>query len=445
MTTPSILKKYQDETPLELLTHEFIRDVLAGKKSNTAMHYLLKRGRPGDRSLLVQTCHGTLRYWFLIRAAIGVDDPLQMAASGVLLFTDGLPTALRIDRARMSVLKERMAALKKMKKWKDMIDVPETIALDSVPAWLGERLKRSLGEGARWILADALLPPRYLCIRTNTILTSREDLIRELEQEGVRPVRSELDPDALLVPDGTPIDKLVPYREGRMEVQDISSQISCYLALTGIEQGRVIDACAGNGGKSLALSALMQNRGTLISMDTNERSLMRLRQRGRRASVWNYQRVHIDDERKLDPYLEWADVVLVDAPCSGLGTMRRNPDIRLHLTEEKMRELPDIQSDLLRGYSRLVRRGGRLVYSTCSVDPAENEEVVNGFLERNEDFRLTPARDLGPHLPEELFRGLFFHPMPGEDRSGFFEAVMERDRSSMDPEMDRRPKRMEIE
>jgi 16S rRNA (cytosine967-C5)-methyltransferase len=211
-----------------------------------------------------------------------------------------------------------------------------------------------------------------------------------------------------------------------MEVQDISSQIACRLSIAGIDPKRVIDACAGNGGKTLALAALMQNKGVLISIDTNEKALLRTRQRARRAQVWNYQRLALKDEKDLDQYKDWADMVLVDGPCSGLGTMRRNPDIKLHLTQEKLREFPSIQMPIVESYSRLVSKGGRLVYSTCTLNPEENEKIVYRFTSKHPEFSILPARSLIPDLPKEMFRGQFFYPMPSEDHSGFFAAIMKR-------------------
>jgi 16S rRNA (cytosine967-C5)-methyltransferase len=246
----------------------------------------------------------------------------------------------------------------------------------------------------------------------------------ELKKENVRAVASDLDMNALLLPEGTSIDSLSSYREGRLEVQDISSQLVCRLAIAGMGATRVIDACAGNGGKTLALAALMQNKGSLISMDTNERSLARLRQRGRRAQVWNYQRAHVKGWDDLRPYEGWADVVLVDAPCSGLGTLRRNPDIKLHLDREQVSKFPMVQLDLLRTYSKMVRPGGRLVYSTCTLNRSENEGVVNSFLSESKGFELKDAHNLLPDLPKDLFRGPFFQPLPADDRSGFYAAFM---------------------
>jgi 16S rRNA (cytosine967-C5)-methyltransferase len=120
-------------------------------------------------------------------------------------------------------------------------------------------------------------------------------------------------------------------------------------------------------------------------------------------------------------------MVLVDAPCSGLGTMRRNPDIKLHLTRDRLREFPQIQLPLLATYSRLVAKGGRLVYSTCTLNPDENEKVVYRFTAEHPEFTIVDASGLMPDLPGGMFRGPFFHPMPGADRSGFFSAIMRKD------------------
>jgi 16S rRNA (cytosine967-C5)-methyltransferase len=417
--------------PIEVLLKRFIEDVRDGSKSNSAMHSILRGSHlaPERRSALIRACNGDLRYWYLISDEIRSEDPLQMAAAGMMLFTDWFPGGIGIPRERLSVIKERLngsGTIRGAMGAKEAKQVPEKAALMSVPSFIKDHLYISYGETAREVLSDALLPPKYLGVRTNTLVMDRDGLASELNIEGVNATRSELDPDALLIPDGSAVDKLTAYRDGHMEVQDISSQIACRIALAGIEGKKVIDACAGNGGKTLSLAALMQNKGVLISIDPNERSLLRTRQRARRAQVWNYQRLHLKSEKDLDPYIGWADMVLVDGPCSGLGTMRRNPDIKLHLTQEQFRRFPDIQLPLLRTYSRLVAKSGRLVYSTCTLNPDENEKLIYRFNAEHPEFKIVPAKDLIPDLPRDLFRGPFFYPMPSEERSGFFAAIMKR-------------------
>jgi len=416
-------------TSTELLLLDFLKDVLEGKKGNYALHTIFKRSpmAPDGRGLFARTCQGTLRSFELISSEISSRDPAQVAAAGMFLFTDRFPSDLGLEKRRMDAIKMRVGSsdpLSRVLKANSSEQVPQKAALASAPDWLKDILSSSLGEDFRGVLADSLLPPKYLVARANSLLTDREGSLKELMDARVWAEASELDPDAILLLDGTSVDSLQAYREGRLEVQDLSSQLVCRLAVKGMTTGKVIDACAGNGGKTLALSAMMGNKGNLVSMDNNERSLSRLRQRARRAQVWNYQRVHVKGDAELEPYKDWADVVLVDAPCSGLGTLRRNPDIKLHLDREQVSKFPMIQLDLLRTYSNLVRPGGRLIYSTCTLNRSENEGVVNSFLSEAKGFELKDAHDLMPDLPKDLFRGPFFQILPADDRSGFYAAFM---------------------
>jgi len=317
---------------MELLLLDFLRSVHEGKKGNYALHAIFKNNAmpPDRRSRFARACQGTLRLHDLIASEITSRDPVQLTAAGTFLFTDRFPSDLRLEKRRLEAIKMRVRSsdpLSRVLKASSSDQVPQKASLASAPDWLKDILSSSLGEDFRKVLADSLLPPRYLGARANTLLTDREGLIKELRKAKVWVEGSELDPDGVKLLDGTSVDSLQAYREGRLEVQDLSSQLVCRLAVAGPAPSKVIDACAGNGGKTLALSALMGNKGNLVSMDTNERSLSRLRQRGRRAQIWNYQRVHVKGDEELEPYRNWADVVLVDAPCSGLGSLRRNPDI----------------------------------------------------------------------------------------------------------------------
>ncbi len=417
------------QTSTELLLLSFLKDVIDGRKGNYALHTIFKSGTipPHKRSYFATTCQGTLRLFELLSTEISSRDPVQITAAGMFLFTDRFPSDLGLDKKRLDAIRMRVKSsdpLNRVLKASSPDQVPPKASLASAPDWLKDTLSSSLGEDFRGVLADSVLPPKYLGARVNTLLTDRERLIKELNDARVWAEASDLDQDAIKLLDGTSVDSLEPYRDGRLEVQDISSQLVCRLAVKGTTDGKVIDACAGNGGKTLALSAMMGNKGNLVSMDTNERSLSRLRQRARRAQVWNYQRILVKGDADLGPYKNWADVVLVDAPCSGLGTLRRNPDIKLHLDREALSRFPPLQLDLLRTYSQLVGPGGRLVYSTCTLNRAENEGVVNSFLSEANAFELKDAHDLAPGLPKDLFRGPFFRPLPTDERSGFFAAVM---------------------
>jgi len=226
------------------------------------------------------------------------------------------------------------------------------------------------------------------------------------------------------------------FQDGLVEIQDEGSQLVA--ALVGARPGmQVADYCAGAGGKTLAIAAGMNNKGRVVAMDVLDSRLDRSAQRLRRAGVHNVERRSIVDNAKwLKRQKGNFDRVLVDAPCTGTGTWRRNPDGRWTLQPEDLAELVPKQSDILDQASRLVKPGGRLVYATCSVLPAENERQIEAFVERHTDFAVTPIAELD--LPSELAAGPYLRLSPlkhGTD--GFFGAVLTRQGPPVEEAKDR--------
>ncbi len=263
-------------------------------------------------------------------------------------------------------------------------------------------------------------PP--LIIRANLLKIKRESLRESLDHEGYSSSPTRFSPFGLVVDKKEGIFKTDAFTNGAFEVQDEGSQL--ITLLTGAKPGEfVVDACAGNGGKSLLLSGLMKNKGTIIAFETSGSKLANLRRRAARAGVLNIRTVETD---RLGEYDSRADCVLIDAPCSGMGVFRRNPDSKWRLTPEDITELAAKQKEILREYSCLVKPGGRLVYATCTISREENEEVVRGFLEERKDFHIIPASEMNPGIFGKFTTGEgFFRSLPhihGTD--GFFGAVM---------------------
>ena len=221
---------------------------------------------------------------------------------------------------------------------------------------------------------------------------------------------------------------LSAFREGLFELQDEGSQLIGQLVQARAGE-RVVDACAGAGGKALALSADMQNKGELVALDKDPQRLSELARRARRAGVFNLRLKPIPAEadgaeRALESLFGHADRVLIDAPCSGLGTLRRNPDARYRIVPGDIERYAALQRELLARFARLARKGGRVVYATCSIAREENEGVVEAFLASGAPFRLVSA---SPLVPIETTRGPYLRLFPhlhGTD--GFFAAVLER-------------------
>jgi 16S rRNA (cytosine967-C5)-methyltransferase len=262
--------------------------------------------------------------------------------------------------------------------------MPEPVRLE-VPAWVYPKLQAHFGAGLAAELA-ALVQPPTLDLRVNILKGTREQARQTLAAQGIEASATPFSPWGLRIAGRRPVTGLPLFRSGLVEIQDEGSQLVA--ALVDARPGqRVCDYCAGAGGKTLAIAMTMENRGHMVACDVSAVRLEGAVQRLRRAGVHNAER-HL-----LAPGDRWAkrrkdsfDRVLVDAPCTGTGTWRRNPDARRRLTESDLAELLPKQASILGAASGLVRSGGRLVYATCSLLPEENEAQVDAFLARTPAF-----------------------------------------------------------
>ncbi|RJY08753.1 RsmB/NOP family class I SAM-dependent RNA methyltransferase [Aurantiacibacter aquimixticola] len=290
------------------------------------------------------------------------------------------------------------------------IEADEPVAQGGIaPEWLEDRL---IASGVGQEEAEALLSRAPLDLRVNTLKAQRDALELPLDAEPLAP------PHALRVPTGTRVEDWDAYASGAIEVQDAGSQTAC-LAV-GAQPGQtVIDLCAGAGGKSLALAAAMANDGTLLASDTDRRRLSQLGPRAERAGVTVAQTLLLDPGREAEALAEWqgrADHVLVDAPCSGTGTWRRNPEARWRLTPEELEKLTALQARLLDLAATLVKTGGHISYVTCSLLDEEGAGQIDDFLARNTGWRA----DL-PELPLGTAHGQGIRLSPAHDGTdGFF-------------------------
>lgn len=262
---------------------------------------------------------------------------------------------------------------------------------ESMPDWLDARGEAELGE--RWDgELTALNRKAGVFLRANRLMGTSEETAAWLAEEGIetRPVDGL--PDALEVVSGRIGKPLLA--SGRFEIQDASSQRVA--PLLDVEPGmRVIDACAGAGGKTLQLAALMENRGEIIALDVAERKLTQLRHRAERAGV-SIVRAEVWNDSSLKQLAGWADAMLIDAPCSGLGTLKRQPDLKWRLTEPSLEKTRRLQRRLLDHYPEVVNASGRFVYATCSVLPSENEGQVAALLERDPRWKLERQETFSP-------------------------------------------------
>jgi len=270
--------------------------------------------------------------------------------------------------------------------------LPASIELD-LPDWLLERLLAQYGEPETRLLAAALNEPASLDLRVNTLKATREQAAACLATAGVAAEPTPYSPVGLRRRERTPLFKTNCFQDGLIEVQDEGSQLLSLL-LEPKRNEMVVDFCAGAGGKTLHLGALMNNTGSLYAFDVSAKRLERLKPRLQRAGLHNVRRVTIQNER--DPRVRRLagkiDRVLVDAPCSGTGTLRRNPDIKWRTID--LASLVDEQKKILAAAAGLLKPGGRLVYATCSLLRDENDEVVADFLAAHSEFSSLPAADI---------------------------------------------------
>lgn len=284
--------------------------------------------------------------------------------------------------------------------WKEMDIAPyenkpelESITFDteaieySLPDWLFSRMLDELKDEATKEI-QALNMQAGIALRVNRLLTSPQRLKTELQKtNNIETTLIETAPDALVLSKGRKLNKNPYFLKGQFEVQDLNSQrIAPFCMVTpGM---RVIDLCAGAGGKTLHLASLMRNAGEIKAFDVVSNKLRELERRAKRGKVTIIETKTLDQSFPDESLKGWADVVLIDAPCSGLGTLKRNPEIKWNLTPERLLELEQIQQNLLRSAAFLVKSKGTLIYATCSILPSENQQQVEWFLSQEDDFIL---------------------------------------------------------
>ena len=278
----------------------------------------------------------------------------------------------------------------------------------SVPEWLVEILEQELGSvWEREVIA--LNEQASTILRANTLKISPKSLVDELACENISAFTINGYPDAVQLEEKKNVFLTSAFKDGFFEVQDASSQkIGRFLEVA--EGQRVVDACAGAGGQTLHLSALMKNKGQIIALDIFEWKLAELKRRAKRAGAHNIETRLISDNKVIKRLHEKADRLLIDAPCSGLGVLKRNPDSKWKIDTEFIDRIKVEQQKILQDYSKMLKKGGKMIYATCSILPSENNLQVEKFLSNNPDFRLIKDEKI----------------MPSQGYDGFYMALIER-------------------
>ena len=278
----------------------------------------------------------------------------------------------------------------------------------SVPDWLAGLFEKELG--AKWEKEmSALNEQAPVILRANSLKISAENLVEILKEEGVNSfvLRGYL--DAVQLEEKKNVFLTSAFKEGFFEVQDASSQKIA--ELLDVKEGmRVVDACAGAGGKTLHIAALMKNKGQIIALDIYEWKLAELKRRAKRAGAFNIETRFIEDNKVIKRLHNTADRLLIDAPCSGLGVLKRNPDSKWKIDEDFINRIKTEQENILQNYSKILKKGGKMVYATCSILPSENGEQVRKFLAENTEFTLVKEENI----------------MPSDGYDGFYMALIER-------------------
>ena len=374
-----------------------------------------------DRAFVAETVFAVLRR----------GRSLEARCAGKLSDRNRLLVALAVTRGWSQrelapVLKaseeEWLAAAKAMPE----SEFPPAVRCD-LPDWLYDALETQFGADEVEKLAHALNLPAPLDLRVNTVKTNREALLARLAADDIAAVPGPLSPLAVRLRDKPALAKHPLFIEGAFEVQDEGSQLLGYL-LEPKRGEMVVDFCAGAGGKTLLLGALMKNTGRLYAFDVSDKRLANLKPRLARSGLSNVHPARIEHERdtKIKRLAGKVDRVLVDAPCSGLGTLRRNPDLKWRQSEDSVAELTTKQAAILDAAAKLVRPGGRVVYATCSMLTAENDAVVEGFLARHPEFTLTPASAVLAKQGIAL-DGDFLRLLPHRHNTdGFFAAILDK-------------------
>ena len=304
---------------------------------------------------------------------------------------------------------------------------PLAVQLD-LPDWLFERLQAQMSEADLIALGRALQLAAPLDLRVNTLRATREEVVAKLGAEKINALPTPYSPIGVRLDTKPALNKNKLFVSGKIEVQDEGSQLIGYL-LAPTRHDTVVDFCAGAGGKTLMLGALMHSQGRLYAFDVSEKRLTQLKPRLKRSGLSNIHPYVIQHENdtKVKRLSGKIDRVLVDAPCSGLGTLRRNPDLKWRQSPESVTELTAKQRAILAAAARLVKPGGRLVYATCSLLHEENEDIVQDFLAQHADFFVLDASEIFSRHQIPLGTGVYFKLNTAEHHTdGFFAAVLQR-------------------
>lgn len=387
-----------------------------------------------DRAFVAESVYGVLRRLRFLSTVTaneeGDPDDARKLILAWLLRVQG-----KSIRELEPVLNEQQKEWAHVIKAKSTDNLPLAVQAD-VRDWLWDKLVAQYGEAEALTIARSMHEQATLDLRVNTIKGNRDDVMAKFIAENTSGEtnisKTPYSPLGLRMASRLNISKHVLFTEGKIEVQDEGSQLLSYLVAP--KRGMMVaDMCAGAGGKTLAMGALMRNTGRLYAFDVSEKRLHSLGQRLKRSGLSNLnaQSISSENDPKLKRLNGKFDRVLVDAPCSGLGTLRRNPDLKWRQTPQDVAELNVKQANILARAARLTKEGGRLIYATCSLLSDENEQIAENFLAAHPDFKLLNAAEILRQQQIDLDTGDYLKLLPHlHQTDGFFAAVFEKQSAS---------------
>ncbi|WP_250434446.1 RsmB/NOP family class I SAM-dependent RNA methyltransferase [Hanstruepera flava] len=367
-----------------------------GEYADKVIQQLLKRDKrwgSRDRAFVAETTYDIVRWKRLYAEIAEVKEPFdrdnlwRMFAVWATLKGIKLPDWKYFEGTPTRKIKGRFDELSKTRKYSE-----------SIPDWIDELGINELGEEKWTKEIHALNQQADVILRVNTLKTTKEKLQATLFDLDIETEFIKGYPNALKLKERANVFQTEAFKDGLFEVQDASSQLVA--DFLNVKPGmRVVDACAGAGGKALHLAALMENKGQVIALDIYANKLHELKRRAKRNGAHNIETRAIDSTKVIKKLYDKADRVLIDAPCSGLGVLRRNPDAKWKLEASFIEKIKNKQQDILQQYSRMVKSGGQLVYATCSILPSENQNQVEAFLKSDlgKDFKFVEDKKVLAH------------------------------------------------
>lgn len=352
-----------------------------------------KRWGSKDRSFIAETTYDIVRWNRLYAEIAEVKQPYKredlwrMFAVWATLRGIQLPDWKQFDGTPTRRIKGRFDELSRERKFRE-----------SIPDWIDELGEKELGNDLWAKELEAQNKPAEVILRVNRLKITPKELQKQLKALSIDTFTDKNYPDALILTQRVNVFMTPLFKEGLFEVQDASSQLVA--PFLDVQPGmRVVDACAGAGGKTLHMAALMENKGQIIALDLYESKQRQLKQRAKRNGAHNIEYRIIENNKVIKKLHEKADRVLIDAPCSGLGVLKRNPDTKWKLKPEFVDNIKQTQQEILQSYSKMVKAGGKLVYATCSILPSENQEQIKKFLasESGKDFNFVKDKKVLAH------------------------------------------------